>query len=88
MSRPEAPETSMTIFVVRFWREPAAGEMRWRGRVEHVESGARANFLSLDELAGFLDQFGFGETSRRSIAQRTMLDGEESLQEGQDIHNR
>ena len=87
MSFQDTPTTSLTTFVVRFWREPSASEMRWRGRVEHVESGEQANFLGLDELAGFFDRFGIGDTPRQSIAQQiTLVDGD-LPREGQDSHD-
>jgi len=35
---------------VRFWRELSAGELRWRGRIEHVQSGQAASFLNIDGL--------------------------------------
>jgi hypothetical protein len=41
-----------------FWREWTGAESRWRGRVEHVQSGQRADFLYLDDMLRFLRQMG------------------------------
>ncbi|MFN2165664.1 MAG: hypothetical protein ACK2U9_05345, partial [Anaerolineae bacterium] len=54
MDRPTAETTAIVTFVVRFWREWSAGQPRWRGRVEHVESRQRGDFLHLSDLLGFL----------------------------------
>jgi hypothetical protein len=58
MYEPSA-ETTAT-FVVRFWREWSGTEARWRGRIEHVQSGRRADFLEVEGLLGFLERFGIG----------------------------
>ena len=58
MSRPSAETTSTTTFVLRFWREWTGTESRWRGRIEHVQSGRRADFLHLDDMLDFLQQTG------------------------------
>lgn len=50
------PPTS--TFVVRFWHEWIPTEMRWRGRVEHVQSGESATFLHLDGMLDFIRSFG------------------------------
>ncbi len=57
MNEPSA-ETTTTTFVVRFWHEWSGGEARWRGRIEHVESGQRADFLGVEGLVTFLERFG------------------------------
>jgi hypothetical protein len=44
------------LFVVRTWQEPSQvvpGE-QWRGSVEHVPSGQRLYFTSLDQLNHFI----------------------------------
>jgi hypothetical protein len=56
MNRSSA-ETTVT-FVVRFWREWTGVEARWRGRIEHVQSGRRHDFLGVEELLRFLERFG------------------------------
>ncbi len=59
MNKPPA-ETTTGTFVVRFWHEWSGEEWRWRGRIEHVESGRRADFLGFEGLLAFLDRFGIG----------------------------
>ena len=58
MNQPSAETTATTTFVVRFWREWTGAESRWRGRVEHVQSGQQADFLYLDDMLRFLRQMG------------------------------
>lgn len=56
---PELPSTPPdSIFVVRFQRERSAAGPRWRGRVEHVQSGESVTFLDLDEMLFFFHRFG------------------------------
>lgn len=57
MAQPSVP-SSMATFVVRFWRETSAGELRWRGQIEHVQSGQSAAFLDLEAMLRFLHHFG------------------------------
>lgn len=50
-----AAERSEHLFVVRVWQEPEqvkSGE--WRGSIEHVGSGQRLYFVSLDDLNDFI----------------------------------
>jgi len=56
-----------STFVVRFWREPSCSGARWRGRIEHVQSGESLAFLDLDGILPFFGRFGIvaGDTSRR-----------------------
>ena len=63
MNQPTAETTATTTFVVRFWREWSGAEARWRGRIEHVQSGQQADFLYLDDMLRFLRQMGvtFGQ---------------------------
>jgi hypothetical protein len=64
MSQPCLETPTTTTFVVRFWREWTGTELRWRGRVEHVDSGRQANFLEIDDLLGFFQRFGIGPAAR------------------------
>lgn len=50
--------TTMATFVVRFWRETTSGEVRWRGKIEHVQSGEHAAFLEIEAMLSFLQHFG------------------------------
>jgi hypothetical protein len=52
------PIPSTSTFVVRFWREGPAAELRWRGRIEHVQSGQSASFLSLEDALAFVRSLG------------------------------
>jgi hypothetical protein len=45
-------------FVVRFRREWSAAKPRWRGCIEHVQSGKSATFLDLEGMLEFLRSFG------------------------------
>ena len=60
MKQPSVETTATTTFVVRFWREWSGTESRWRGRVEHVQSGQQASFLEIDDLLDFFEHFGIG----------------------------
>jgi hypothetical protein len=53
-----ATPTKYASFLVRLWREgdpqlsaPTAG---WQGEIEHIQSGQRWTFNTLDELLDFL----------------------------------
>ena len=48
----------MITFVVRFWREASAGEGRWRGQIEHVQSGEGVAFLDAEGMWRFVRRFG------------------------------
>jgi hypothetical protein len=50
--------TSLSTFVVRFWREWTATGPRWRGHVEHVQSGESTGFLDLRGLVRFIRELG------------------------------
>ena len=52
------PRPSVSTFVIRFWREWSAAGSRWRGRIEHVQSGESATFLNLDEMLNFVRRIG------------------------------
>lgn len=54
------PTETIYTFVVHFWREWTGTEARWRGRVEHVQSGQRADFLDVAGLLDFLERFSIG----------------------------
>ncbi len=58
MSPSPTQPTAITTFVLRFWREWTGTETRWRGRIEHVESGQRTDFLTVDQMLAFLQQMG------------------------------
>jgi hypothetical protein len=57
MAEPD-PVPPLSTFVVRFWREWSAAGSRWRGRIEHLQSGQGAVFLDVDGMLGFIRRFG------------------------------
>ena len=54
--RTRVPPTS--TFVLRFWREWSDAEGRWRGRIEHVQSGRGVDFLDLEGALEFVQDQG------------------------------
>jgi len=52
------PTPSTSTFVIRFWREGPAAELRWRGRIEHLQSGQSASFLELEDALAFVRKLG------------------------------
>jgi hypothetical protein len=52
------PTPPVSTFVIRFWRERSAVMPRWRGRIEHVQSGQSTTFLVLDAMLDFMRRFG------------------------------
>ena len=48
-------------FIVRFWWEAGSTEAqrlnRWRGRIEHLQSGDALSFLEARQLLGFIGRF-------------------------------
>ncbi len=50
------PTEGRHLFIVRFWREESEGASggQWRGSVEHVPTGQRAHFVSLEVLDSFI----------------------------------
>jgi hypothetical protein len=55
-----------STFVIRFWRDWSATAGRWRGRIEHVQSGQRADFLDLRGVLDFVRAFGVMSEDRIS----------------------
>jgi hypothetical protein len=52
-----SPVPPTSTFVIRFWKEWSAAGSRWRGWVEHVQSGQRVGFQDLDRLLTFIRSF-------------------------------
>ncbi len=48
----------VNTFVIRFWREWSITMPRWRGRIEHVQSGQRTDFVTLEGIIEFVQAFG------------------------------
>jgi hypothetical protein len=47
-----------STFIVRFWREWSLGQVRWRGQIEHVQSGASVSCLDLEGILDFIQDLG------------------------------
>lgn len=47
-----------STFVIRFWREWSTATGRWRGRIEHVQSGQSADFVGLEGVLEFVQSLG------------------------------
>lgn len=48
----------VSTFVVRFWREWSAAGPRWRGHIEHVQSGESASCLDIEGILDFMQDLG------------------------------
>jgi len=62
-----APPSS--TFVIRFWREWSATTGRWHGRIEHVQSGRRAEIVQLESILEFVRSFGVMRQARTADEQ-------------------
>ena len=62
MPDPSSQPPPASTFILRFWQEWVASGLRWRGRIEHVQSGKNTAFLTLDEMLIFLHRFGVMES--------------------------
>jgi hypothetical protein len=47
-----------STFVIRFWREGPGTAGRWRGRIEHLQSGQGISFLDLADTLAFIQSLG------------------------------
>jgi hypothetical protein len=52
---PSTPPSS--TFVVRLWREGTVEGPRWRGRIEHLQSGESRGFVDAEGLLAFVGRF-------------------------------
>ena len=57
LAEPLSPVPPASTFVVRLWYEGTAEGPRWRGRVEHLQSGESQAFLDADGLLSFVRRF-------------------------------
>lgn len=63
-----SPVPPVSTFVVRFWREWSAAGPRWRGHIEHVQSGESAAFLQMDGMLNFVRCIGVMSSNERRSA--------------------
>ena len=63
---PSNPTEGRHLFIVRFWREDSQGAPggQWRGSVEHIPTGERAHFVSLEVLDEFINTHLSGESTQ------------------------
>jgi hypothetical protein len=47
-----------STFIVRFWRDRSGDESRWRGQIQHVQSGESASCLDLETIVDFIQRLG------------------------------
>jgi hypothetical protein len=66
MAEPSGVSPAST-FVIRFWREWSATAGRWRGRIEHVQSGQRADFVELEGILAFVRGLGVMAEDREDM---------------------
>lgn len=78
MARMESLEEHTNSFLVRIWlesREIEGADPEWRGRIDHVQSGERAYFRSLDRMVGFIvDHLGDGRRASFLARGRAVLE--------------
>ncbi len=62
------PPEDRHLFIVRVWREESQATPggQWRGSVEHVPSGQRVHFVSLDALTAFVSKYLTTNTAHSS----------------------
>lgn len=53
-----SPIPPASTFILRFWREGSPDQVRWRCRVEHVQSGAGSSCLDLESILDFIQELG------------------------------
>ncbi len=76
-------DSSVSTFVLRFWREWSAGRPRWRGQIDHVQSGTSAWFLDLEEMGDILHGFGVMVTTAAQPGDVTTYAETEGWAEGE-----
>ncbi len=53
----ESTPTNYLSYLVRLWQDDPAGTTRpWRAEIEHIQTGARLQFRTLEELWGYLQR--------------------------------
>jgi hypothetical protein len=52
------PQPAALTFVIRIWPEYSLSGSRWRGRIEHLQSGRHLAFEDLDRMLAFIRATG------------------------------
>jgi hypothetical protein len=72
-----------STFVLRFWREWSAAGSRWRGRIEHVQSGESAVSLDLQGILDFIERCGvMPDRPKDSEAENSIQTGPQAANQG------
>jgi hypothetical protein len=66
-----SPDPPTSTFVVRFWREWSIAGPRWRGQIDHVQSGKSATFVDLQGVSDFVMGFGIMTDDRGQTRKQT-----------------
>ncbi|MBN1148619.1 MAG: hypothetical protein JXA78_15275 [Anaerolineales bacterium] len=74
-----------STFVIRFWREWSAAAGRWRGRIEHVQSGQRAEFVGLEGILEFVRGCGVMAEDAASHVTSVMCHGDSASSDATDV---
>ena len=63
---------SVNTFVIRVWCEPSLGAPRWRGRIQHLQSGQHAAFQDPERILTFIRASGaFAGDQYSDVADQT-----------------
>ncbi len=72
MNQWAVPTTTTATFVLRFWRETTAGEVRWRGSIKHIQSGEEIAFFHIEIMLNFLRRYGIQISDRDQASPEKM----------------
>jgi hypothetical protein len=61
------PGPPASTFVIRFWTEWSHGGLRWRGRIEHLQSGHSIAFAKLQRMLAFMRSLGLDDERGQDI---------------------
>ena len=54
MSMKKGPGPPLDTFIIRLWREMGPDGPRWRGQVQHVQTGERISFADERTMLAFI----------------------------------
>lgn len=47
----------LNTFIVRFWRDPDGSVYRWRGQIQHIQTGEQLSFVQGNVMLTFIQQW-------------------------------